>query len=198
MASFDVLLNSTGLRGSAPYKRTVGIYELGAVAFAKALKSVKHDRRKLVRWLSEAIKRFGAPVLTIAYTLIGLGLVIRGLGGRGDRWWRLHGIFGLIAISHVAIMLAAEGGINIDLRIAWVIVAVILIEVAIGVLLISHSTFQGAMLRFLRSRQSLQRLARISNGTGDRGVRPAAGFHREPLELEPVAGDAIRRRGGQG
>ena len=156
IVSLDGLWRSTGLRGSAPPRRTIQVYEFGPVAFLMAFGGVKNDRAKAVRWASEALKRFGTPILTIIYTLIGLGLIIRGASMRADDGWRLQSTFGLIGINHAAIMLAVEGAVNIDTGIAWIIVFVMVAEMIIGVGLIGRLMWKGAALPFLQSQSTVR------------------------------------------
>ena len=151
--AFDMLWKSTGLRGGAVPRRPPAIYEYGTIDFLTAFGTARNSLSHTTKWASEALKRFGAPLLTIAYTLIGLGLVIRGVGARADGWWRMHGIFGVIGASHAAIMLAAEGGISVHLGIAWLIVSVMVTATIVGVLLVGYQMLDRSRLPFLQSRE---------------------------------------------
>jgi lipopolysaccharide export LptBFGC system permease protein LptF len=127
---------NTGLRGSAtPERNATYLPELGPVAFAAAHnQGDAHSQRE---WIAEAFKRTIPPILTITYVLVGIRLAFLGLGGRQETSWKLHAICAGIIVHHVILFLAADGLISQDIRMAWLIVAVIAIEIGIGILISS-------------------------------------------------------------
>jgi lipopolysaccharide export system permease protein len=143
--NFNRIWISTGLRGTAlPRRNWHNVYELGPLAFLEEFKDLKKDPTRTERWASEALKRFGAPILTIAYVLLGLGLLLPELGICRDAWWRVHALCGLVVFNHAAIMLTADGATTIDARIAWIIAFVMVVEIIAGIVLVSFSTFKTA------------------------------------------------------
>lgn len=146
MIHFDNFLVSFGLRGGGtPQRPWTGIAELGPVEFLGAYANFTTDRKKM-QWTSEALRRFGAPFLTLAYTLIGVGLVLHGLGIRRDNWWRLNAICVLLVINHAVVMSMAEGVINMSAKGVWIILSIIVIEMIAGLVLARFKISKGMLL----------------------------------------------------
>ncbi len=132
---FDDLWLSTGLRGSLPLRRDwASACELGPVEFFTVLKDMSVKSIKDWDWASEALKRFGAPLLMIPYALIGITITLRGAGIRRDTWWRLQAISLLFVINHGAILMATLLP-HFDMRLTWVVAFLIVLEVCGGLAL---------------------------------------------------------------
>jgi lipopolysaccharide export LptBFGC system permease protein LptF len=132
IVNLDRLWIDSGLRGSATPKRSsTYLPELGAVAFAAAYNhdDVKHDRE----WIGEAFKRTIPPILTVTYLLIGIRLALLGLGSRRETSWTLYAICAGIIVHHAILLVVTDALVSLDRRLAWAIVAIIAIEICIGV-----------------------------------------------------------------
>jgi lipopolysaccharide export LptBFGC system permease protein LptF len=149
--NFNELWINTGLRGSGtPERDATSLAELGPVAFAAAYnQGDAHDQRE---WTDEAFKRAIPPILTVVYVLIGIRLALLGFGARQETFWKLHAIWLGIIVHHVLLFLAVDGLITLDRRLAWAIVAVIAIEICIGIAINSALFQPGALNR--RSQRS--------------------------------------------
>lgn len=132
---FDDVWLKTGLRGSLPPRRSwASACELGPVEFFTTLADMSVKSIKDWDWVSEALKRFGAPALMIPYALIGITIALRGAGLRRENWWRLQAISLLFVINHAAILMATMLP-HFDMRLTWVAVSAIVLEVAGGLAL---------------------------------------------------------------
>lgn len=145
---FNQLTQMTGLRGASPPKRDwVGIFELDTPDFIRAYTPAQADRGNAIRWASEAIKRFCIPLLAIVHTLLGLGMVLAWGTVVQDDDWRLEMFYGVILSVHSLVLVVAEGAINIDVRLGWLAIAIIIAEAAVALVLINLN-----WLRFYLSR----------------------------------------------
>jgi lipopolysaccharide export system permease protein len=121
-----------GMRGSSmPERNSTDLVELGPVAFAAAHNQgdVNYQRE----WTREAFKRTIPPILTVTYLLVCVRLVLVGLGGRQERPWKLYAIYVGVSVHHGILLLAMDVLIGIDRRMAWAVVAVVVIELCIGI-----------------------------------------------------------------
>jgi lipopolysaccharide export system permease protein len=144
MMQFDKFLVSFGLRGTTPPKRPwTGVAELGPVKFLSAFSSMKSEPRKLMQWAAEALRRFGAPFLTSAYALIGIGLVLLGVGNRQDTSSRINAICVFLMINHALIIFTAQAVVNWDVRSIWIVIFLIAMEMVAGIALVSASMFKA-------------------------------------------------------
>jgi lipopolysaccharide export system permease protein len=132
IVSVNRLWIDSGMRGSAtPERNSKHLAELGSVAFAAAYN--QGDANYQREWLDEAFKRTMPPILTVTYLLVGVRLALLGLGGRQERPWKLYAIYVGISVHHGILLLAIDTLISLDRRMAWAIVAVIVIEICIGI-----------------------------------------------------------------
>jgi hypothetical protein len=137
ISNFSRLWLDLGLRGKEiPKRNWIDAVELGPAEFIYSFHEWKLDQLKLKRWTSEAIKRFGSSVITIAYALTVLALSLSGVGMRRELSWQQAAIFAAIAANHTIIMIATDGIITADVRLAWLILFVIVAELAGGILLL--------------------------------------------------------------
>jgi hypothetical protein len=65
-----------------------------------------------------------------------LALSLSGVGMRRELSWQQAAIFAAIAANHTIIMIATDGIITADVRLAWLILFVIVAELAGGILLL--------------------------------------------------------------
>jgi lipopolysaccharide export LptBFGC system permease protein LptF len=164
--SFNELWISTGLRGSAtPERNLTYLAELGPVAFAVAYN--QGDARYQREWMDEAFKRAIPPIVTVTYVLVCIRLALLGLGRRQEAFWKLHAICAGVLVHHVILFLAADGLISLHGRLAWIIVAVIAVEISFGIAVNSvpfqPRTLNGGSDRSEIGTSSEQELELISN-----------------------------------
>lgn len=134
----------SGLRGTeTPKRNSRYLPELGPVAFAAAYN--QGDAHYQREWIDEAFKRTIPPILTVIYLLVGVRLTLLGLGGRRETFWKLYAICGGIIVHHAIFLLATDALISLDRRMAWAIVAVIAIEICIGIV-VNSMRFQPGTL----------------------------------------------------
>jgi lipopolysaccharide export LptBFGC system permease protein LptF len=152
----------SGLRGSAtPERNATLLAELGVVAFAAAYdQGDAHYKRE---WMDEAFKRTIPPILAVVYLLAGVRFALLGLGGRQETSWKLYAICGGIIVHHAVLLLATDALISLDRRLAWVIVAVIAIEIGLGILInsVPPAAIRDALMPASRQRL-LGRQSRLS------------------------------------
>ena len=105
--------------------------------------------------MREAFKRTIPPILTVTYLLVGVRLALLGLGGRRERPWKLYAICVGIMVHHAILLLGTDALILRDRRLAWAIVAVIAIEICIGIVVNSASpaAIRDALLPSSRHRR---------------------------------------------
>jgi lipopolysaccharide export system permease protein len=154
ITSVDKLWIDSGMRGSAtPERNSTYLAEQGSVAFAAAYD--QGDTNYQREWMREAFKRTIPPILTVAYTLVGIRLALLGLGGRRETPWKLYAICVGLIVHHAILLLAADALILRDRRLAWIIVAAVAIETCIGIVLNSASpaAIRGALLPLSRHRR---------------------------------------------
>jgi lipopolysaccharide export LptBFGC system permease protein LptF len=134
--NFDSIVKSIGLRGSTrPVRDWLGMSELGPLRFLKRLTEVKDNPAEMAKWASEAVKRFATPFLAVICALFGMGLVLHGSGARRETRWKAQAIFLVLILNYAAIVVAADAVSGLDAKLAWAIVAVIVIQaiVALGI-----------------------------------------------------------------
>lgn len=122
----------SGMRGSAMPERTSKyLAELDSSAFAAAYDQGDANYRR--EWTREAFKRLIPPILAVTYLLAGVRLALLGVGGRQERPWKLYAIYAGIIVHHAVLLLSVDALITLDQRMAWPIVAFIVIETCIGI-----------------------------------------------------------------
>lgn len=142
--NFNRLWIDSGMRGSAtPERNSKYLAELGPVAFAAGYdQGDQHYRRE---WTVEAFKRTLPPILTVIYLLFGIRFALTGLGARQETSWKFYAIGVGLIVHHVILLLAADALVSLDRRMAWVVVAVIAIEICMGIV-INSGPFQPGTL----------------------------------------------------
>jgi lipopolysaccharide export LptBFGC system permease protein LptF len=132
IASVNRLWLDTGMRGSAtPERSSRYLAELGSVALAAAYN--QGDANAQREWLDEVFKRTMPPILAVTYLLVSVRLALIGLGGRREWPLKFYAICVAILIHHGIFLLAIDTLISLDRRMAWVIVAFVVIEIGIAI-----------------------------------------------------------------
>ena len=153
---FDQMIRPTGLAGrKLPKRAWTATLELGALDFLAAWSTIKNSPVEKRRWAGEAVKRFGIPPLAIAHSMLGLALTAMWGGtGRGRR-----GVVELVCVMilliHILIVVTAEYTRLQDIRLAWVVIAMILAEFTIASALIVHQLRRRAS-QYPREQRSMR------------------------------------------
>jgi lipopolysaccharide export system permease protein len=140
VSDFDEYAISLPMQGSKglPPRPWKGVFELPLFEFVGYLKFAVYDKRILAEWTSEAVKRFAIPLLALAHTLLGIGLVLNVASATGRRSIAGSAIIAVLPAVHIGILIAAETLIRIHPFFAGFVSLLILGEIAIGAWLIQR------------------------------------------------------------
>ncbi|SDO34716.1 LptF/LptG family permease [Afipia sp. GAS231] len=146
IVSVDKLWIDSGMRGSAtPERNAKYLAELDLSAFSAGYD--QGDANYHREWIREAFKRTISPILTVIYLLAGVRLALIGLGGRQERPWKLYVVCVGVIVHHAILLLTIDALIGLDGRLAWAIIAAIVIEICMGIAVNSAppTAFRGAL-----------------------------------------------------
>jgi lipopolysaccharide export system permease protein len=139
-AHFDEYAIPIGMQGSGglPQRNWRGVFELPFLEFFRERPSASEDPRRYAEWMSEAAKRCGVPLLAIAHSLLGIGLVLT-LGSASGRA-PAAAMAALLAapVIHVAILIGTETLVREDPRLVWIVGLAIAAELAVAIILITR------------------------------------------------------------
>jgi lipopolysaccharide export system permease protein len=140
VSDFDEYAISLPMQGSKglPPRSWKGVFELPLLEFVGYLKFAVYDKRVLAEWTSEAVKRFAIPILALAHTLLGIGLVLNVASATGRRSAAGSAIIAVLPAVHIAILIAAESLIRIHPVFGALVTLFVAIEIAAGVWLIQR------------------------------------------------------------
>jgi lipopolysaccharide export system permease protein len=141
IANFDEYAMPINMQGSGglPKRGWRGPFELSLDEFFRERPSPDDSPGPYAEWMSEGTKRFGVPALALGHALLAIGLVLN-LGSATGRT-RAGGLMAAIAAApavHVAILVGAETLVRKDPRLAWLVGAAILAELAAAIFLIAR------------------------------------------------------------
>ncbi len=98
--SFTQITRPTGLAGmKLPKREWTGYFELETSKFLAEYANAQKAPRKESEWISEALERFGIPILALGHTLLGLAYC-HALAGHGSKQSDIGGIRVWIDPSH--------------------------------------------------------------------------------------------------
>lgn len=127
---FTELVRPFGNGDSAeiPRRNWRGLFEMDTAEFWRARQTVEGNPPKWRAWISEAVKRFGVPLLGLAHPLAGLALILlwRRPDGRRQRDPILYGL--PLAALHLLILFSAEGVVYYGAWLGWLTITMILGE----------------------------------------------------------------------
>ena len=151
VANFDEYAISLPMQGSGglPQRSWRGVFEFNLIDFIGYYRFARHDPRILAEWASEATKRFAIPLLALSHTLLGIGLVLAVGSATGRRAMGSSAVIAVIPAAHLGILIAAETLVRIHPLFAGLIVGFVILEGAIGAVLIQR---QQALIAPSRSR----------------------------------------------
>jgi len=126
--TFDELARPFGKEGTSEIPKRVwrGVYELDTGEFLATRNASLASNRTRRAWMSEAIKRFAVPLLTLAHPIAGIAIVLAWRGNR--RNMSPYVLCGPIVLLHILILFGAESVNYFGAWMAWVVPAAILAE----------------------------------------------------------------------
>lgn len=147
VVDFKQIIRPTGLAGKKfPKRKWTGFFEMGLTKFLQQYPKAQKTPRQASQWASEALERFGIPILALAHTMLGLALVNLwgGATGRNSKTATMA-IVCLILLIHFLTVLACEFASSQGVTFALAVAATMAVEIALSVVL---------FLRSLRLRKS--------------------------------------------
>jgi len=130
--SFDEMSRPFGKDGSSsiPRRNWRGVFEMDTPEFLAARQASLANSRTRRAWMTEAIKRFGVPLLTLAHPLAGIAIVL-GWRGANRRTISPQMFCAPVLLVHLAILFGAESVNYFGVWMAWLVSAVILAELVV-------------------------------------------------------------------
>lgn len=132
--AFTQITRPTGLAGeNFPKRKWTGFSELGFIDFINQYYKIQPNSRQVLQWTSEALERFGIPILALAHTMLGLALVNLwgGSTGRSSKLAAAMIVCGILFI-HFMIVLACEFASSQGLVLAASVAAAMIAEILIS------------------------------------------------------------------
>jgi lipopolysaccharide export system permease protein len=132
--AFTQITRPTGLAGeNFPKRKWTGFFELGFHDFLAQYARAQRDPRQASQWWSEALERFGIPILALAHTMLGLALVNLwgGTTGRNSKFAAGMVVCGILFL-HFMLVLACEFASSQGVTLARAVAAAMGAEMLIG------------------------------------------------------------------
>jgi len=145
IANFDEYAMALPMQGSGslPQRGWHGVYEMSALEFIRHFAATAADPRQRGEWMSEAAKRFGVPLLSVAHTLLAMALVLTFGNITGRRG--AAGSLATFAIpaAQVGFLVGLEALLRVDSRFAALLIALVALEVGASAWLITRLGMSG-------------------------------------------------------
>lgn len=140
VSNFDEYAISLPMQGSKglPSRSWKGVFELPMSDFLAYMKYAMYDPRNFAEWASEAVKRFVIPILALAHTLLGVGLVLNVASATGRRSAAGGAVIAALPAVHIGILVSAETLIRANPALAILVAGLALAEIAAGAWLIQR------------------------------------------------------------
>lgn len=140
VSDFDEYAISLPMQGAKglPPRPWKGVFELSMFDFIGYLKFAVYDPRIFAEWTSEAVKRFAIPLLALAHTLLGIGLVLNVASATGRRSVAASAVIAVLPAVHIGILVAAEALIRIHPAFAILVAGLVAAEIGVGAMLIQR------------------------------------------------------------
>jgi lipopolysaccharide export system permease protein len=137
-ANFDEYVLSIDMQGTTglPKRDWRGVFELPWSEFFAEHAADEQDPRRLAEWTSELTKRIAIPLLALAHSLFGIGLVLTVSSATGRGSAGTAATILAVPLLHIAILVASETLIRRDPRLAFLIAAAILVELAVALFML--------------------------------------------------------------
>lgn len=132
--AFTQITRPTGLAGeNFPKRKWTGFFELGFLDFLAQHARAQGDPRQASQWWSEALERFGIPILALAHTMLGLAFVNLwgGTTGRSSKFAAGMIVCGILFL-HFMLVLACEFASSQGVTLARAVAAAMGAEMLIG------------------------------------------------------------------
>ncbi|MDE2577439.1 MAG: LptF/LptG family permease [Hyphomicrobiales bacterium] len=152
VTNFDEYAISLPMQGAEglPQRAWKGVFEMPLGEFMGFRKLAATEKRIYAEWWSEAAKRFAVPLLALAHTLLGAGLVLTVASATGRRSSASSAVIAVLPAAHVGILIAAETLIRLNPLFALLVGALVLLEIGVGAWLIQRQQRGGAPARATR------------------------------------------------
>lgn len=135
--AFTQITRPTGLAGeNFPKRKWTGFFEMPLREFFASYEKIKNDPRQLSQWTSEALERFGIPILALAHTMLGLALInlYGGNTGRSSKLTAAIVLCGILFV-HFMLVLAAEFASSQGTTLAFIVAGAIVLQMLISIFL---------------------------------------------------------------
>ncbi len=155
--AFTQITRPTGLAGeNFPKRKWTGFFELGLRDFLDQYPKAQKDPRQASQWASEALERFGIPILALAHTMLGLALVnlYRGNTARSGKFAAAMIVCGILFV-HFMVVLAAEFASSQGVTLAIIVACAIAAQILFSALLFWLSMRPPRSVRRSRRRAAL-------------------------------------------
>jgi lipopolysaccharide export system permease protein len=132
--AFTQITRPTGLAGeNFPKRKWTGFFELGFRDFLDQYSKAQKEPRQASQWWSEALERFGIPILALAHTMLGLALVNLwgGTTGRSSKFATGMIVCGILFL-HFMLVLACEFASSQGVTLAMIVAAAMGAEMLTG------------------------------------------------------------------
>jgi lipopolysaccharide export system permease protein len=150
--------------GDLPQRSWRGVYELSAPQFFAQYFAARLDPRLLADWATEAAMRLGVPVTALGHTLLAMALGLRFGNVTGRRG--VGGSWPIIALpaAHIGFLVALQTLIRADARLAILVAALALLEIALSYVVLArlNSAPEPRRLEYGVAPEPLERLAEPS------------------------------------
>jgi lipopolysaccharide export system permease protein len=145
IAKFDEYAMALPMQGNSalPPRNWRGVFELTAGEFIGQLAVARNDPRQFGEWMAEAAKRGGVPILCVAHALLAMALVLRFGNVTGRRGASSGMIFLAVPAVHIGFLVALESLLRADARFIILLGALVLLEFAGSIWLISDLNSSG-------------------------------------------------------
>jgi lipopolysaccharide export system permease protein len=135
--NFERVVHPMGLAGSELPKRDwIAEFELSTSDFLRARATMLENPKTANVWKSEALKRFGVPLLALSHTLLGLGLIMTWGTATGRRRLPVIAVCTILVAIHTLVMISTESLIRQHGWLVWPIAGLILAELLFGMILL--------------------------------------------------------------
>lgn len=145
VTNFDEYAISLPMQGTKglPQRSWQGTFEFSTPQLLKVYSFIGVTPQFRAEWISEAVKRFVIPLLSLGHALLGIGLVLNVGSATGRRSMAASAIIAVLPAIHVGVLIAAETLIRVQPALAFVVVLIVLGECALGAWLIQRQQRGG-------------------------------------------------------
>ena len=145
VTNFDEYAISLPMQGSKglPQRSWKGTFEFSTPQLLSVYSFIDVTPQFRAEWLSEMVKRFIIPLLSLAHALLGIGLVLNVGSATGRRSVASSAVIAVLPAIHVGVLIAAETLIRLQPALAALVALLVLGEGALGAWLIQRQQNGG-------------------------------------------------------